>query len=108
MSLDRSVPQRTCVGCRVRAAKSDLLRVVGAEIDGVRAVVPDPRGRLSGRGASVHPVPECLDLAERRRAFPRALRCAGPLDLTPLRAYVAATAGTSEATRPSDEESRLR
>lgn len=44
------------------------------------SVVPDPRRRLPGRGAHVHPDPECLALAERRRAFPRALRVAGPLD----------------------------
>ncbi len=30
----------------------------------------------------------CLDLAERRRAFSRALRLAGPLDAGSLQAYV--------------------
>ena len=67
---------RTCVGCRERSAKSDLLRVVA---DGDR-LVPDPSGRLPGRGASVHPDPRCVTLAEKRRAFPRALRLPGPLD----------------------------
>ena len=33
----------------------------------------------------MHPDPRCVDLAEKRRAFPRALRLAGPLDLTPVR-----------------------
>jgi predicted RNA-binding protein YlxR (DUF448 family) len=80
----RAVPVRMCVGCRARAAKSDLLRVV--VIEGVCA--PDPRGRLPGRGAHLHPDPVCLDLAERRRAFPRALRVPGPLDLSALREYV--------------------
>ena len=51
--------------------------------DGV--LTPDPAGRLPGRGASVHPDPRCVDLAEKRRAFPRALRLAGPLDVTPVR-----------------------
>ncbi|HYJ74020.1 MAG TPA: YlxR family protein [Kineosporiaceae bacterium] len=83
-------PVRTCVGCRVRASRAVLLRVVAVEVGGSWAVVPDPRHRLAGRGASVHPVPECLDLAERRRAFPRALRREGPLDLTELRAFIAA------------------
>jgi predicted RNA-binding protein YlxR (DUF448 family) len=72
------------VGCRSRAAKIDLLRVVA--VNGV--LVVDPRGRLPGRGAHVHPDPACVDLAERRKAFPRALRLAGPLDLSPLRAYL--------------------
>ena len=71
-----------CVGCRERAAKSDLLRLVVVE----GRVVPDPRGRLPGRGASIHPDLGCLELAERRRAFPRAFRLAGPLDLSMLRA----------------------
>ncbi|MFE7774850.1 YlxR family protein [Streptomyces sp. NPDC057445] len=73
---DRACPERTCVGCRERAAKSDLLRIVAVE--GV--CVPDHRGTLPGRGAYVHPASVCLDLAVRRRAFPRALRLQGPLD----------------------------
>jgi predicted RNA-binding protein YlxR (DUF448 family) len=60
---------------------AELLRVVAR--DG--ALVPDPARRLPGRGANVHPTGECLDLAERRRAFPRALRVPGPLDLTAVR-----------------------
>jgi predicted RNA-binding protein YlxR (DUF448 family) len=83
----RGVPVRTCVGCRERGAQDLLLRVV-AVTEGTDApsVRPDPRRRLPGRGAYVHPRPECLALAERRRAFPRALRLPGPLDLEPLRA----------------------
>lgn len=93
-------PQRTCVGCRVKAAKADLLRVVGAG----GALAPDPEGRLPGRGACVHPDPRCLDLAEKRRAFPRALRLDGPLDLTPVREHVAArtAARTAGRTPPPD------
>ena len=77
-------PVRTCVGCRTRAAKTTLLRVVA--VDGV--LVPDPTGRLPGRGASVHRDLRCVDLAERRKAFPRALRLAGPLDVRPVREHV--------------------
>ncbi|HXA62253.1 MAG TPA: YlxR family protein [Streptosporangiaceae bacterium] len=79
-------PRRTCVGCRERTAKTDLLRLVVVE----GSVVPDPRGRLPGRGASLHPDLGCLELAERRRAFPRAFRLAGPLDVTMLRAHLGA------------------
>jgi predicted RNA-binding protein YlxR (DUF448 family) len=76
-----AVPVRTCVGCRERAPIDALWRVVAR--DGT--VVPDPGRRLPGRGAHLHPDPRCLDLAERRRAFPRALRVAGSLNLGPLR-----------------------
>lgn len=97
-------PVRTCVGCRRRAPKSDLLRVVAVE--GV--LVPDPRGRRPGRGAHVHPHPACVDLAERRRAFPRALRVPGPLDHAALRAWLAEGAGDPEppADRPPSTTDR--
>ena len=72
----RACPERTCVGCRERAAKKDLLRIVAVEGE----CVPDHRGRLPGRGAYVHPALVCLDLAVRRRAFTRALRAPGALD----------------------------
>jgi len=80
----RAIPVRTCVGCRNRANKSDLLRVVVIE----GACVPDHAGRLPGRGAHIHLDLQCLDLAQRRRAFPRALRVPGPLDITALRRYL--------------------
>ena len=67
-------PVRTCVGCRQRAAKADLLRVVLDGRGAGREVVPDPAGRLPGRGAHLHPTPDCLQQALRRRAFTRALR----------------------------------
>ena len=51
-------------------------------------LVPDLHKRLPGRGAHLHPDLTCLDLAERRRAFPRALRTPGPLDAGRVRAAV--------------------
>ena len=51
-------------------------------------VVPDPRRRAPGRGASLHRDPGCVALAERRRSFARALRVSGPFDLTAVREYV--------------------
>src|ERR1700724_2274173 len=77
---------RTCVGCRARAAKSDLLRLVAAGGD----IVPDPQARLTGRGAYLHPSQECFELAQRRRALPRALRRPAPLGTGRLAGYLAA------------------
>jgi uncharacterized protein len=76
---------RTCVGCRTRAVKSDLLRVVA--VDGI--IVIDPAARLPGRGAYLHPSEECLERARRRRAFPRALRVTGALADDGLARYLA-------------------
>jgi predicted RNA-binding protein YlxR (DUF448 family) len=72
------------VGCRRRAPAADLLRVVARS----GALVVDERRVLPGRGAHLHPDPACLELAERRRAFPRALRVPGPLDSTDVHAAV--------------------
>ncbi|HEY9349354.1 MAG TPA: YlxR family protein [Acidothermales bacterium] len=93
----RPAPVRTCVGCRGRVARTELLRTVVVE----DRIVPDPAGRLPGRGASLHPVLGCLDLAERRRAFPRAFRLPGPLDTEPLRAYLEQAAARTPV--PSDQ-----
>jgi uncharacterized protein len=65
-----------------------LLRVVARDDGNGLAVVPDPRRRLPGRGANLHPTPECLALALRRRAFPRALRVSGRLASGPVEEYV--------------------
>src|ERR1700733_12795782 len=77
-------PLRTCVGCKARAAKSSLLRLVVAG-DGI---VPDPQARQPGRGAYVHPSLGCFELAQRRRVFSRALRVPGSLDIAPLASYL--------------------
>ena len=80
------------MGCRRRAPAAELLRVVAR--DG--AVVPDPAHRLPGRGAHLHPVVACLDLAERRKAFPRALRVPLPLTTDLVRLTVAQDARGSQ------------
>ncbi|MCX4746411.1 YlxR family protein [Kitasatospora sp. NBC_01287] len=89
----RACPERTCVGCRKRAAKHELLRVTAVE----GACLPDPRGSLPGRGAYLHPDPVCLDLAVRRRAFPRAFRLQGTLDTEELAKRVGAGADSTPA-----------
>ncbi|MER5640945.1 YlxR family protein [Kitasatospora sp. NPDC002227] len=92
----RACPERTCVGCRKRAAKHQLLRVVAVEGE----CVPDSRGALPGRGAHLHPDLACLDLAVRRRAFPRAFRLQGaPLGTDQLRTYLEERAGGTPALR---------
>nr|WP_194949114.1 YlxR family protein [Actinomyces trachealis] len=74
------VPERTCIGCRGRAPRTQLLRLMAT--GGTVAV--DERACTPGRGAWIHRDPTCLDLAERRRAFGRALRVEGPLELGPV------------------------
>ncbi|WP_277987708.1 YlxR family protein [Nocardioides aromaticivorans] len=98
-------PVRTCIGCRQRTAKRELLRVTaGSGPDGRPAVVPDPDGTAPGRGAHLHPTTGCYDLAVRRKAFSRALRFtpgAGGLSTAPVGEYVADLAATTR-TDPTD------
>ncbi|WP_433385785.1 YlxR family protein [Actinoplanes sp. CA-142083] len=81
-------PIRTCVGCRKRAPASELIRFVstGSGVD-LRLQV-DAGRRLPGRGAHLHPDPACFALAERRRAFGRALRFTGVADTGPLAEHI--------------------
>ena len=52
------------------------------------SIVPDPRARQPGRGAYLHPCLACYELAQRRRAFSRALRVPGSLEVAPLASYL--------------------
>ena len=96
---------RTCVGCRKRAQASELLRVVAVVRDGESiAVEPDPARIRLGRGAHLHPDPACLALAERRRAFGRALRVSGVVDTGPLVALLATPGTNGGARTPHDSK----
>jgi predicted RNA-binding protein YlxR (DUF448 family) len=75
MSSRRHEPVRTCVGFREEAGKRGLIRLVR---DPAGAVVADPTGRASGRGAYLHADQACFDLARKRRALERALRAEVP------------------------------
>ncbi len=66
----RAIPQRTCIACREQEGKRGLVRVVRG-VDGVQV---DPTGKLSGRGAYLHPVRSCWESALAARSLQRALR----------------------------------
>ncbi len=112
-----SPPERMCVGCRQRAPVPELVRVVA--VDGgpgpdqlahVRRwrLVPDPRRRLPGRGANLHPTEECLTSAVRRRAFVRALRLDAAADDVEVRAYVVSSLGSVGTTGADVQHDRTR
>ncbi|MDQ3628547.1 MAG: YlxR family protein [Actinomycetota bacterium] len=99
----RAQPVRTCIGCRDRATPSDLIRIVALVSGSAVSAVPDPRRSAPGRGAHLHPSPACLELAVRRKAFTRALRVQGPVELDAVRAYLTGLAGSSVS--PPDQVS---
>ncbi|WP_344485382.1 YlxR family protein [Glycomyces endophyticus] len=98
---------RTCVGCRRRASASELLRVVVRRSEGCQnLLIPDPQRRLSGRGAHVHHSSNCLDQAVRKRAFARALRIEGAVDVAAVRTLVESE--SAERPTPAHEAGRDR
>nr|WP_211320872.1 YlxR family protein [Arthrobacter livingstonensis] len=65
---------RTCIGCRQTAARQQLVRLVRSTSgSGEPEALVDLRRRMPGRGAWLHPSPDCLQLAIKRRAIGRAL-----------------------------------
>ncbi len=72
-----SAPERLCVGCRQRARKDMLLRIVRTT-DGALDV--DPSGSASGRGAYVHRDPGCVEAAFARDGLTRTLKAGGGRD----------------------------
>ena len=87
-----------------------VARPVGGSEESLELVI-DAGRRMPGRGAWLHPDPECLELASRRKAFLRALRHAGPLGESVLRrellehaGKIASAGSVPGAARPSDAD----
>ena len=66
---------RTCVGCRQRGNRSDLIRI--ANFQGNLSV--DTEKKMPGRGSWLHKKTKCLETAVERKAFMRSFR--GKADL---------------------------
>lgn len=75
--------------------KAELLRLVSRGT----AVVPDQRAVLDGRGAYLHQDADCLTLAKRKRAFSRALRIGGFVDISEVEQFLASKIIPSVSTR---------
>lgn len=72
---------RMCAGCRERAAKATLVRIVA----GAQGLAVDAAQRRPGRGAYLHPTYACWQQAARRRAVERGLRVRpGPVSVLDL------------------------
>ena len=64
------VPHRKCIACRNVRPKEELIRVVLAE----GGLVPDPQGKLSGRGCYVCRNSECIRTATEKNCFSRSFK----------------------------------
>ena len=98
-------PVRTCVGCRKRELAVVLLRVVAVPNgNSGDTVIVDTAGNLPGRGAWLHPDPQCLHAAIRRRAFARALRITGSPDTSAVVEYVSPADASDQPGRQTGSE----
>ena len=80
----RSVPQRTCVGCRTTVEKWNSIRIVRSA-DGVQI---DPSGKADGRGAYLHNQRSCWEKGLRGQVA-RALRTElSPEAMQEIRAFL--------------------
>ena len=67
----KKIPLRKCVACQQMVPKNELIRVVKTT-DGVSI---DLTLKAQGRGAYVCRKRECIELAEKKKAFNRSLKC---------------------------------
>lgn len=71
MENTKKIPERQCVGCRVKRPKNELIRIV-KPADSETAEL-DRTGKKSGRGAYICPSADCLKKA--RKKLPASLGC---------------------------------
>ena len=71
ITKSKHIPQRTCVACRQKRDKKDLIRLVCAE-NGVVEV--DMSAKKPGRGAYLCPKKDCWEAGLRRNRLEYALR----------------------------------
>jgi predicted RNA-binding protein YlxR (DUF448 family) len=66
----RHVPERSCIACREKGAKRELIRLVSR----AGVVEIDHKGKEAGRGAYLCPLRECWDIGLKGNRLEHALR----------------------------------
>ena len=66
----RHIPQRSCIACRGKMDKKDLVRLVYHD----SIVEIDPKGKKAGRGAYLCAKYECWDIGFKKNRLDHALR----------------------------------
>lgn len=67
----KHIPQRTCVICREKKEKRDLIRIVNHAEEGI---IIDPTGKKNGRGAYICHAPACWEKMIKTPILDKALR----------------------------------
>ncbi len=71
MSGTKKIPLRQCVGCHEMKNKSDLIRILKTENEGI---IIDTTGKKNGRGAYICPNGECLEKAINSKGLERSFK----------------------------------
>ncbi|MFT4147378.1 MAG: YlxR family protein [Micrococcaceae bacterium] len=77
-------PVRTCIVCRKKALRSELLRVVAIKNNNSLFAVIDVEKVLPGRGAWLHASHECFQSPRLQQALGKALRVSAPIEVVAL------------------------
>ena len=64
----KKIPQRTCIGCKEKKDKKDLIRIVKNK-EGI--ITLDRTGKANGRGAYICDNIQCLEKAIKTKALER-------------------------------------
>lgn len=67
----KHVPERTCIACREKRPKWELVRIVRTPQGGLEI---DPRGKKAGRGAYLCKRQECWEIGLKRKRLQYALK----------------------------------
>jgi predicted RNA-binding protein YlxR (DUF448 family) len=76
MKKNLKIPVRTCIGCKCKKPKKDMIRIIKTP-DGKIEI--DRTGKKSGRGAYICGNAKCLDIALRKNNLNRSLKQDIPL-----------------------------
>ena len=68
----KHIPERTCIACRRRRQKWEMLRIV-CDIEGKLEI--DTRGKKSGRGAYLCKSLDCWNAGLKKKKIEHALKC---------------------------------
>lgn len=67
----KKIPMRTCVMCKTKMDKRELLRIVRIADNGIEF---DPTGKKNGRGAYLCTKPECIENIRNSKKIAQALQ----------------------------------
>jgi predicted RNA-binding protein YlxR (DUF448 family) len=101
----KHVPLRSCIACRTKSPKRDLIRIVHTP-EGTLEV--DTHGKRAGRGAYLCSKVQCCEMAVQPGRLSQALKCqVGAAEVAALKASILAlieeTAVESEAAHQNGE-----